>query len=93
LEKAGPTRDADLDGVLLIKADGTVVANQAMRSWLGWGNGRFMKTRVYPGDTVFVPELIDRRTPYTQFIQGAKDWTQLLYQFGLGAVAIKTLRN
>ncbi len=52
-----------------------------------------MKTRVYPGDTVFVPELIDRRTPYTQFIQGAKDWTQLLYQFGLGAVAIKTLRN
>lgn len=93
LDKAGATRDADLDGALLIKADGTVVANRAMRSWTGWGNTSFMNTRVYPGDTIFVPELLDRRTPYTQFIQGAKDWTQLLYQFGLGAVAIKTLRN
>lgn len=93
LDKAGATRDADLDGALLIKADGTVVANRAMRSWAGWGNSSFMNTRVYPGDTIFVPELLDRRSPYTQFIQGAKDWTQLLYQFGLGAVAIKTLRN
>lgn len=93
LEKAGATRDADLEGALLIKADGTVVANRAMRSWLGWGNAHFMNARVYPGDAIFVPELVDRRTPYTQFIQGAKDWTQLLYQFGLGAVAIKTLRN
>ena len=93
LEKAGPTREADLDAALLIKADGTVVANRAMRSWTGWGNASFMNTRVYPGDAIFVPELVDRRTPYTQFIQGAKDWTQLLYQFGLGAVAIKTLRN
>lgn len=93
LEKAGPTRDADLEGALLIKADGTVLANRALRSWMGWGNASFMKTAVYPGDTIFVPELVDRRTPYTQFIQGAKDWTQLVYQFGLGAVAIKTLRN
>lgn len=93
LEKAGPTRDADLEGALLIKADGTVLANRALRSWMGWGNASFMKTAVYPGDTIFVPELVDRRTPYTQFIQGAKDWTQLVYQFGLGVVAIKTLRN
>ena len=93
LEKAGAMREADLDGALLIKADGTVVANRAMRSWVGWGNASFMNARVYPGDAIFVPELVDRRTPYTQFIQGAKDWTQLLYQFGLGAVAIKTLRN
>lgn len=93
LDKAGAMREADLDGALLIKADGTVVANRAMRSWAGWGNASFMNTRVYPGDAIFVPELVDRRTPYTQFIQGAKDWTQLLYQFGLGAVAIKTLRN
>jgi len=40
-----------------------------------------------------VPEVLDRRNAYTQFIQGAKDWTQLLYQFGLSAVAIKTLRQ
>lgn len=93
LEKAGPIREADLEGALLIKADGTVLANRAQRSWMGWGYNNFMKNRVYPGDAIFVPELVDRRTPYVQFIQGAKDWTQLLYQFGLGAVAIKTLRN
>jgi hypothetical protein len=53
----------------------------------------FMKTRIYPGDTIFVPEIVDKRTAYMQFIQGAKDWTQLFYQFGLGAAAIRTLRN
>ena len=48
---------------------------------------------VYPGDSIFVPEKIDRRTGYVQFMQGAKDWTQLIYQFGLGAAAYKTLKN
>ena len=46
-----------------------------------------------PGDSVFVPEVADRRTAYTQFVDGAKDWTQLLFQLGLGAAAVKTLRN
>ena len=48
---------------------------------------------VYPGDSIFVPEKIDRRTGYTRFIIGAKDWTQLVYQFGLGAAAFKVLRQ
>jgi len=26
-------------------------------------------------------------------VQGAKDWTTILYQFGLGAVGFKVLRN
>ena len=42
---------------------------------------------------MFVPEVVDRRTAYTQFVDGAKDWTQLLFQLGLGAAAVKTLRN
>ena len=78
---------------MLIRSDGTVVSNSAQRSWFGIGSGSFMSTKVYPGDSVFVPEIIDKRSPYTQFIQGAKDWTQLFYQFGLGAAAVKTLRN
>lgn len=93
IERAGPTRDADLEAALLIRADGTVQANNAQRSWLGWGHRGFLNTRVYAGDSVFVPEVLDRRTAYVQFIQGAKDWTQLLYQFGLGAAAFKTLKN
>lgn len=93
LDRAGPTRDADLDAAMVIRSDGTVMANNAQRSWVGWGAGAFMSTRIYPGDSVFVPEVLDKRTSYTQFIQGAKDWSQLLYQFGLSAVAIKTLRQ
>jgi hypothetical protein len=26
-------------------------------------------------------------------MQEAKDWTQILYQFGLGAAALKTIKN
>jgi protein involved in polysaccharide export with SLBB domain len=93
LNRAGATRDADMEAAMLIRSDGTVVSNAAQRSWFGIGSGSFMSTKVYPGDSVFVPEVIDKRSPYTQFIQGAKDWTQLFYQFGLGAAAVKTLRN
>lgn len=93
IEKAGPTREADLDSALLIRADGTVQSNKAARSWLGLGNANFMSNTLNPGDTIFVPEVLDRRSAYTQFIQGAKDWTTLLYQFGLGAAALKTIRN
>lgn len=93
LERAGPSREADLDSVFLIRADGSVLANPARRSALGWGNQSFMGQRLNPGDSVFVPELLDRRSAYVQFIDGAKDWTQILYQMGLGAAAIKTLRN
>lgn len=93
LNRAGPTRDADMEASMLIRSDGSVVSNSAQRSWFGIGTGSFMSTKVYPGDSVFVPEIIDKRSPYTQFIQGAKDWTQLFYQFGLGAAAVKTLKN
>jgi protein involved in polysaccharide export with SLBB domain len=93
IQKAGPTREADLEAAMLIRSDGTVLANRAQRSWLGFGHYGFMGTRLQPGDSIFVPEVLDRRSAYTQFIQGAKDWTQILYQFGIGAAAYKTLKN
>jgi hypothetical protein len=37
-----------------------------------------------PGDTVFVPEEMDKTT----FLQAAKDWTQIVFQFGLGVAGI-----
>lgn len=90
LDKAGLTRDADTDSVMLIRADGTVENNSRRSSFLSAG---VMSKKLQPGDSVFVPGVIDRRTAYTQFIQGAKDWTTILYQFGLGAAALKTIRN
>jgi protein involved in polysaccharide export with SLBB domain len=93
LEKAGPTRDADLEAMMVLRADGTLVSNKAYRSWIGLGQSAFMSTPMYSGDTVIVPDLVDKRTSYVKFMEGAKDWTQMLYQFGLGAAAFKVLKN
>ena len=90
LNKAGLTRDADTDNLLVIRADGTVEGNTSSRFL--WGTSQSGKT-LSPGDSIFVPGIIDRRTAYSTFIQGAKDWTAILYQLGLGAVGIKTLRQ
>ena len=88
LTKAGLTRDADTDNLLVIRADGTVEGN----SNSFWGTGLTSK-KLNPGDSVFVPGVLDRRSAYSVFIQGFKDWTSILYQFGLSAAAIKTLRQ
>ena len=87
----GLTREADVDAALIIRADGSVEGNSAHRRW--FGSGGFMGKELQPGDAIFVPEKFDRRSAYTQFIQGAKDWTSIFYQFGLGAAAIKTIRD
>lgn len=85
----GPTRGADASGVFVIRANGTVVSGrQTTGGWLGFGSG-FAGLQALPGDTVFVPEEMNKTT----FIQEAKDWTAILYQFGIGAAALKTIKN
>jgi len=93
LDKAGLTRDADTSNIMLVRADGSVEGSSNRGWWFGLGSATITSKKLNPGDTIFVPGVIDRRSAYTQFIQGAKDWTTLLYQFGLGAAALKTLRN
>ena len=46
-------------------------------------------TKAEPGDTIFVPERMNKTT----WVQDLKEWTQILYQFGLGAAALKTLQE
>jgi protein involved in polysaccharide export with SLBB domain len=93
LDRAGPTRDAEEESSMIIRADGTVETDYSVsRSWFGRGSS-VLSRPMGPGDTLFVPEKIDRRTGYTKFIQGAKDWTSILYQFGLGVAGIKVLRE
>ena len=90
LAKSGLGREADTDSTMVLRADGSVESGGS--SFLGWKIGVLSK-RLYPGDSVFVPAVIDRRSAYTQFIQAAKDWTAIIYQFGIGAAAFKTLKN
>lgn len=84
----GPTRGADVASMFVLRANGSVISMRQSSS--GWFGGNVMaNVAALPGDTVFVPEELNKTT----FIQEAKDWTQILYQFGLGAAALKTIRN
>jgi len=82
----GPTRGADKLAMFVIHANGSVISAQQGGSFWHSGN-EFQDAIVQPGDTLFVPEQLDKST----FIQDAKDWTQILYQFGLGAAGIAAL--
>lgn len=82
----GPTRGADKGSIFVIRANGSVVsAQQGSSFW--YSSNDFSNTVVQPGDTIFVPEELNKST----FVQDAKDWTQILYQFGLGLAGIKSL--
>jgi protein involved in polysaccharide export with SLBB domain len=89
LRLAGTTSDADLDNAFVLRVDGTVVSSESQ----GWFFGKIGGLEVMPGDTIVVPEKLDKQTTWTKFTQGAREWTQILANFGLGAAAIKTLRD
>ncbi|WP_394471835.1 SLBB domain-containing protein [Roseateles sp. DC23W] len=85
----GPTRGADTGSIFVIRANGSVTSSRSTGGgWINFGS-RLASLQALPGDTVFVPEEMNKTT----FMQEAKDWTQILYQFGLGAAALKTIRN
>lgn len=87
LKAAGTGTGADQDGVILVRADGSAMTNQSF-----WRND-VLRAVVMPGDTIVMPEKFDRETGWSQFVRSAKDFTQILYQLGLGAAAVKTLRQ
>ncbi len=84
---AGVGGSADLNGAILVRADGSAMMNQSY-----WGND-VLSAQVLPGDTIVMPEKFDRESGWSQTVRNAKDFTQVLYQLGLGAAAIKTLRQ
>jgi hypothetical protein len=83
-----PTRGADLKSIFVVRANGSVVSAQQYKDgWLGTGNKQIGSLAALPGDTVFVPEEANKTT----FLQAAKDWTQIIYQLGLGVASIKVI--
>lgn len=78
----GLTTAADSSEIYVIRADGTARSNGS-----GWSNS-FDNITLYPGDTIVVPEKIDR----TNWVQSFKEWTTIFYQFGLGAAGLKVLK-
>jgi polysaccharide export outer membrane protein len=85
LAKAGgPTRDADESRIYLLRADGSVLSAQNTSSIFG----SFSSEELMSGDTVVVPELLDKFA----LTKELKDWAQIFYQFALGVAGIKLLK-
>jgi polysaccharide export outer membrane protein len=84
-QAGGPTRSADQSSVYVLRADGSVLSKQQSGFFLN----SFNRKRLMPGDSIVVPEELDRTT----IMRGLKDIAQIFYQFGLGAAAIKVLRQ
>lgn len=74
VDKAGPLPTADERNVYVVRPDGSFsFANRQLQ--------------LHPGDTIIVPEKVDRQTT----VRRLKDWTQVLYQFGLGVAGLRLL--
>ncbi len=85
LAKAGgPTRDADSSRIYLLRADGSVLSAQNANMFFG----SFSNELLMPGDTIVVPEMLDKFSMTREL----KDWAQIFYQFALGVAGIKVLR-
>ncbi len=90
LQRAGgPNRNADRKHAFLIRADGSVVGRTGTTSTTLWSGNSFTRLRLYPGDTIVVPE----KTLRPSALRGALDWTQVFSQLALGSAAISTLNR
>jgi protein involved in polysaccharide export with SLBB domain len=89
LNKAGgPTSDAEEDEMYVVRADGSVVSKQQSSFGFRWDNeadtwnfGPFGALRLEPGDTLIVPQRLQR----IAWMKEIKDITQILAQIALSA--------
>ncbi|MBI5453116.1 MAG: SLBB domain-containing protein [Deltaproteobacteria bacterium] len=90
IQKAGGvSKDADRSEIYILKVDGTAVsAHEKGFLSFGWDSedkrwegGGFMSMRLDPGDTIVVPEKIEK----VSWLREVKDITQILYQIAVTA--------
>ena len=53
-----------------------------------WADDKFGREVIYPGDTIVVPEQLNKTT----ILRGLTDWSAVFSQFALGAAAINVIR-
>jgi len=85
---AGLNEDSEPNQAFVLRADGSIFS----RRTAGWLS-RFEGAKLMPGDTVVVPSKVDRESGYNTLMRGLRDWTQIFSNLGIGAAAIRTLRN
>jgi protein involved in polysaccharide export with SLBB domain len=88
LASAGLNEDSEPSEAFVLRADGSIFGRKST----GWFS-KFEGTKLMPGDTVVVPSKVDRESGYNTLMRGLRDWTQIFSNLGIGAAAIKTLKN
>lgn len=83
-QAGGATRDGDEGGAFVLKADGSVIGARN-----GWLFSSLNRQKMMPGDAIIVPERLER----FNLTRELKDWSQIIYQFALGAAGLKVLRD
>src|SRR5712691_3491813 len=84
-QAGGPTRGADEGSIYVLRADGSVKSKRQTSFF----TASLEHAHLMPGDSIVVPEELDRTT----VTRALKDISQIFYQFGLGAAAIKVIRQ
>jgi polysaccharide biosynthesis/export protein len=80
----GPTKNGDKGRSFVIRADGTTLSGSGHNALF---LNSFEEARLMPGDTIVVPEKLDKGA----VLRGFKDWTQIISTFVIGAAAAKVL--
>jgi protein involved in polysaccharide export with SLBB domain len=84
VQAGGPTKSADRSSAYVLRADGSVLSRRQSGVF-----SSFDTARLAPGDSIVMPEELDKTT----VMRNLKDIAQIFYQFGLGVAAIKVLRD
>ncbi len=71
----GPDREADKKRIFVLRSDGSVVSEQYTN---------VKKATIFPGDTVVVPPILDRRGLFQRFV----DLTSIVTNFGYSAATL-----
>jgi len=82
----GPTREADRGQTFILRADGSVFSRSEKQSV--FASGSFDNVRLYPGDTVVVPEKMIRPSA----LREVAEWTQLMSQLSISAAALDVIK-
>ncbi len=75
----GPDREADQKRAFVLRADGSVLSHQY---------SNFEHALIYPGDTIVVPPMINKRA----ILRDLVDISNIIGQFGIGVAAINVLK-
>lgn len=86
-DAGGGSEFADISNVYIIRTDGSITGRASSHGLFSWLES-IGSPSIQPGDTIVIPEKVGGQS----FLSIIKDIGTILYQYGLGAAAIKVLK-